>query len=87
MEPKEISDLIKKYSDASDVFHVTTFKGYRNNRELTVEIWDSGPASQLSGRYHIVARDEDGGVATGNPKDDINEALVGVHWFELDKAR
>lgn len=54
-------------------------------RYVTVQIWDRGPAAPTNLRYTVVARDEEGREATGNPADELRTALTTVHWNDLDK--
>ena len=68
--------------------NVTTFKGYRksasgDDQHVTVEISENRSGDMP--RYWVKARDDQGRPATGNGHDDLDLALRGVHWQDLDK--
>jgi len=89
LEIDEMLEMVKKASGAAELYHVTTFRGYRpdekgNQREITIEVLDMGPG-HLAGRYTIVAEDKQGRTATGNGDDSLDVALHIVHWDELDR--
>jgi hypothetical protein len=78
---------VQKASRSSELCVVTTFKGYRArgdgaNKNVVIEVRDGGPSDPF--RYCVVATDEDGRVATGNPFDKLEAALAMVHWQDLD---
>lgn len=75
-------------SGAFELYSVTTYKGYRKRkdgaiREIKVEVLDGGPTDPL--RYHVVATDEDGLSASGNPGNELGAVLATVHWWDLDQ--
>jgi len=83
-------ERLKKLAKLDEAYEVTTIKGYRTDslgsgREITLEIWDGGPSTPH--RYHVIARDEDGRVATGNPEADLDLAMQLVHWRELEHGQ
>ena len=83
-------DRLKELAELHEAYEVTTIKGYRSDslgsaREITIEIWDGGPSTPH--RYHVIARDEDGRVATGNPEAELDLARQFVHWRELEHGR
>ena len=81
-------DLVKQASKASQLHHVTTFRGTRSDkggvvRDLTIEIQDRGPEDEHH-RYQVTATDSGGRVATGNPGPSLDKALQAVRWDDLD---
>jgi hypothetical protein len=85
----EILGQIKQASDCFELSQVTTFIGYRKRKpdgevhKVTIEVWDAGPGTVQ--RYMVVATDEDGRQASGNPFDRLDLTLDMVHWFDLDR--
>lgn len=80
-----IKDLERRFSEPA---HVTTFRGYKDNEEVIIEIWDHGPdfhAPQY--RYFCKATMADGRQACGNGGATPHEALDCVHWQELDRPK
>lgn len=87
MDPREQAqrlDDISNASGADELAQVTVYKGYRNGADLTIEVLDSGAADPAY-RYTVVATDEHGRTATGNPGADLKDVLAEVHWTELDR--
>ena len=85
----ELLALLVRLSGISDLGEVRTFKGFRKHPsgatfEVTIEILDRGPASGPI-RWSVTAVDEEGRLATGNPDPDLGVALIGTHWFDLDR--
>ncbi|HXN78609.1 MAG TPA: hypothetical protein VN965_07565 [Candidatus Dormibacteraeota bacterium] len=83
MESAELLEAVKHASGAVELYHVTTLKGYRENKlgqtlELTIEVKYSGRG------YTIVARDEANREATSNEYDSVQSAILGTHWDRLD---
>ncbi len=83
-------ESLKRFAKVHEVYQVTYFKGYRTTKqgdrelEVTFEIHDRGPnAGNL--RYTVIATDEEGRMATGNPDVSIEMALRHVHWYDLDR--
>jgi hypothetical protein len=72
-----------------EVYEVTTYKGFREPQgggvqEVTVEVWDRGPDfGEL--RFSVKATDDEERLATGNPGSTLENAIMNVHWFDLDK--
>jgi hypothetical protein len=85
-------DVLKRLQQASGCFelaHVTTYKGYRSDgtgqtSRVTIEVHDHGTAAGDL-RYLVVATDERGRVAAGNPDASLDLAIGMVHWDELRK--
>ena len=72
-----------------EVYHCTTFKGYRErrdgvNQELTIEIFDAGPDVGSGNRYSCAVTAANGKKAIGNAAESIDVALSIVHWGDLD---
>ena len=85
---QEIRDAIARVARTSELYRVTTYKGWRRHKdgsgkEITVELLDAGPRDH--GRWMVIATDEDGREAHGNPDSDLKAAIAGVHWFDLDR--
>ncbi len=73
--------------NAEELSEITIFRGYRNGAELRIEIHDLGEGSVANGAYRFNAVVTDvgsGAVVRGNGGATIEEALVIVHWNELD---
>ena len=88
MRTEEMLDLVRKASKASQLHHVTTFRGTRTDRggvvrDLTIEVQDRGPEEEQQ-RYQVTATDSGGRVATGNPSPSLPKALQAVRWDDLD---
>lgn len=88
-DPIELLHKVMGASKTAEMYHVTTFKGHRENAlgetwRVTVEVWDAGPDSSHGLRYTVKASDEKGRKATGNGDKDLGIALMGVHWSNLD---
>lgn len=87
-EEQEILDDLKENGDLFEVAKITKYRAYRkmNDEEIEVTIGDMGPAAGNL-RYHITAHTtdpENKKFATGNGGATIKEALVMLHWFDLD---
>ncbi len=89
MDTGSVRRLIEKSgSEMFETAHVTTFKGYRENKagenvEITVEVRDAGEEVGVN-RYAVSAYSEDGKKAHGNEAATLEEAIPIVHWHELD---
>lgn len=64
------------------------YKAYRKRpdgsiHDVVIEILDAGPGD--STRWHVVATDDEGRHATGNPESRLDLALSVVHWYDLDR--
>ncbi len=84
----ELISRLKELAHAHELYHVTTYKGYRTKRsgatqDLQIEIWDMGEDGGDS-RYHVVAMLGDGRPATYNSAPLLDVALLNVHWGDLD---
>ncbi len=87
-DPLEVFEQLNRYAKTFELYHVTTYDGYRSTPDggeegITIRIRDAGPGIQ-AGRYHCSAESESGRKATGNPSDDVYGAVAGVHWHDLD---
>lgn len=86
----EVLDTLKKSAGIFELYHVTTFRGYRHakngeDHKVRIEVWDRGGRIDPHLRFHLMAVDEDNGKqATGNADKSVREALVFTHWFDLD---
>lgn len=77
-----------KGPDFSEVYSKKVFVGYRERKQggsqkVYIELLDAGPNE--SNRYHVRAWTEDRKRAAGNPRETVREALIGIHWWDLDK--
>ncbi len=84
MNNEEIINTLRKVAGLFEIYHVTTFRGFRKNskgtiQELTIDILDSG------GQYTCVVTSDDGKKTTGNPGSPLDLVLRTVHWADLDK--
>ena len=68
----------------TEVRHVTTFRAYYREEEVTIEIQDD-PSQHPTSRYSCVVTTRDGRRATGNPASDPETAITIAHWWDLDK--
>ena len=85
----EMIDALLQVGGINEVWHRTTFRCYRNDRNgvpqgLTVEILDRGRGADPRLRYACNVRTEDGKESTGNAEATIDMALRVVHWNALD---
>lgn len=90
MEPKDTLFRLKNAGSFFEFYEVTTYMGYRRDKQgdvcaVEVKVFDSGEPG--GARYHVIAEDEHGRIATGNPSATAEEAITIVHWFDLDKAK
>ena len=79
---------IKTASNAFELAQVTTYKGFRYDKdgricEITIEVLDSGAGDPQ--RWAVVATDEHGRQASGNSGPDLETVLATVHWWDLDR--
>jgi hypothetical protein len=87
VDPIEILDLVTRGAGLDAAYHVTTFKGYRptdtsGGALTTVEVWDRGVGAS---RFTVLARDELGRSATGDPQPTLDQAMTAVPWSDLDQ--
>lgn len=85
----QIRDLLISEGNMTDVAHVITFQGYRDNsngesQTVTVKILDEGSIGHAGYRYNCEATSAEGKNATGNGAATIEEAIAIVHWNNLD---
>ena len=77
-------NTLKEVARLFEVYHVTTFRGYKNSSRgtpqgLTIDILDS------EGQYTCIVTSDDGMTATGNPESSLDLVLRTVRWADLDK--
>lgn len=93
MTDDELLARLKTKIGATELYRVTTFKGYRKHpadgavKEVTVEVWDAGSGGGPGGgqyRWTVQATDEDDRMATGNGAPTLEVAIDTTHWHELD---
>ncbi len=87
--PAEAIETIKLLSRATELYHLSTFVGYRENdrgqtKRLTIVVWDAGPLEPDT-RYRVLARDDEGHEALGKAHERLDEALAIVQWSDLDR--
>jgi hypothetical protein len=85
---RSVIEGIEQYGDLSEVYEITTFKGYRRDEtgqpvEVTVEVGDSGKPGDY--RWIVTATDYRGRVGGTNGGGSLDEALGTVHWEKLDR--
>jgi|GEM_PF-4557620 len=82
---REIRKALETFGKIDELYEVTTFKGYRNLKEVTVLILDQGPeCSPPDNRFMCEVVQEDGKKAGGNNARAVDEAISIVHWEKLD---
>ena len=86
----EIREQLKQSGEFFELYHVTTFMGYRgngqgNNPQVIIEILDAGP-DRPDHRYRVRATDEEGRIAFGNPTSTISGAIRITDWDRLDRS-
>ena len=79
---------VKEAAGLDEAYHITTFRGYRPTKGAgaaltTVEVWDRGPHAGTS-RFTVLAHDELGRSATGDPQTTLDRAMTAVQWSDLD---
>ena len=89
MNEAYVMKRLKKEAGFFEIYHKTSFWGYRRNakgevQEVSVDILDMGSEAG-DARYSCVAKTDDGKTATGNPASSIDVAISIVHWYDLDK--
>jgi hypothetical protein len=89
MNEEDVMKQLKKEARFFEIYHKTSFLGYRKNakgedQEVAVDILDMGSGTGDS-RYSCIATTKDGKMATGNPASSIDVAISIVHWYDLDK--
>lgn len=88
-DPADVINLLKQHAGFFEVYQEVSFEAYRHAengevQKVNVKILDAGPGAGQE-RYMCIATSEDGKVASGNPSDHIDVALLIVHWHELDR--
>jgi hypothetical protein len=89
MNEVEIMKKLKKVAGFYELYHKTSFIGYRHpksggSQKVSVDILDAGSeAGDI--RYACEATSEDGKVATGNNGPSLEVVLATVHWQDLDR--
>lgn len=87
-EEEQALEGITKYGKLFEVSKITTYRGYGHdtNEAIEVTIQDHGEAAGAN-RFHISAETIGQGpkrFATGNGGKTIDEALVIIHWQDLE---
>lgn len=90
MSTSDVITEVKKRGGFIEIFQKTTFEGVRNKKngdiqKVEVSIFDAGTDGNPQERFHCVAVSEDGNTAKGNNGKDEQQALLAVHWEDLDK--
>jgi hypothetical protein len=88
MTDEKMLEAVRHIARASEVYRVHRFQVYRDRpngdtRQVLVEVLDRGLGNWK--RWLIEAQDGEGRRATGNPENSLSQALLGVHWHDLDK--
>ena len=88
MNNEQIMEQLKKVGGLQEVYHKTSFWGYRRNakgedQKVSVDILDMGQGSG-NRRYHCVVKQDDLKTAPGNEAESIEEAIAIFHWQNLD---
>ncbi|MGI8824543.1 MAG: hypothetical protein ACR2JC_02650 [Chloroflexota bacterium] len=80
----DILDLIRRVGAFTELQRVTTFTGYRpaSGVAVTLDIFDGGPG--IRNRYTVTAHDGEGRETTGNPGENLHDALSNVRWHVFD---
>lgn len=90
LDTKKVMDLLNEHGEIrklKELEHVTVFKGIRNNskdepKEITVHISDRGEKEKF--RYRCMVEYDNGKSVAGNPQETIEDAILCLHWFDLD---
>jgi hypothetical protein len=89
-ENGQISKTMRSLGKVFETYHVTRFQGYRKaangeDRKVSIEILDAGP-NQPTTRYTAIVTDlENRRYATGNGAGSVDQALMIIHWADLDR--
>jgi len=89
MDGEALYNKIKSHSGSFGLEEVVkTYRAYRGNekgetKHVTVEVLFDADA-EFGQRWSVVATDEDGRIASGNPGSTAETALALVQWHELD---
>lgn len=81
-------EFLSKLVDDRPTYFVRTYEAHRVSKDgsdhmITVKITDRGLA-HTSDRYQCEAISDNGKATSGNSGPTIDEALVHVHWYQLD---
>jgi hypothetical protein len=87
MNTPEIIEELKKAGRFVEAHRIYNFRCHREatdgSHTVNVEITDMGD-SNPNARYSVIANQDSGKIASGNPGSSIYAALAMVHWFNLD---
>ena len=84
-EQPSIRSVLTSVGQIDELYEVTTFKGYRKSKRVTVHLLDLGPDCENPGtRFACEVEQEDGKKAMGNNANEPDQAVAIVHWSELD---
>ena len=85
MDTAEVIEQVKSIGGIEGVYEVHRFDGTRNGLGVTVELSDGGPNYPIQeARFACKVIQEDQKTAAGNPAQNPRNALLNVHWNELD---
>ena len=90
MNANQLIRQINEIEGFSEAAHKTSFTALRKTKdgrvqEVCIDILDIGSDIDSQSRYSCEARTEDGRMATGNPASSISDALLTIHWHQLDQ--
>ncbi len=77
-----VSDLLGRHLE--EVRAITTYRGWRNGREVDVRIHDAGDSSSTP-RWLVIAQ-TGGETFIGNAENELRHAIGNVHWQDVDRV-
>lgn len=84
---QEHSEVIAKYADAVEVSTlVEKYTAYRENEEITVEIYDRPEDSQYRFTVNAYVTSEPSRRGHGNGAPTVEDALSTYHWNGLSRS-
>jgi hypothetical protein len=92
LESGDVYETLRALKQAAgffEAYEVTRFTGHRKTQagieqEVDVEILDAGPDVDPANLRYFVRAFAKGKQASGNNGPTLPDALVGVHWWDLD---
>jgi hypothetical protein len=87
MDVGAIIRWLQQTNRLNEMAHVTAFQGNRiaeDGEEIPVRVavLDYGPDAG-DGRYMVVAEDDDGAIASGDPAETVEAAINAVDWNDF----
>ena len=80
-----IRKRLESFGNITELYAVTTYRGCRNGKEVTVRILDLGPDYPNPDlRFACEVTQDDGKETGGNNARSVDEAIGIVHWNKLD---